>query len=412
MDVMDWLDKCHFGDCRDTMHAMIADGVKVQTIVTSPPYYGLRDYGHPGQLGLEETPEAYIAAMVDVFRCARDLLADDGTLWLNIGDSYAGSWGSQGRQGNTGQMAGRSVVDAREKSKIQAARIEAGAYPAKKTRTGAIPEDSDLKPKDLIGIPWMLAFALRADGWYLRQEIIWHKPNPMPESVRDRCTKAHESLFLLAKSEHYFYDADAVSEAAVSDHDAGNHSHKAATAYEGGATEHRTKAGLVAYAQRTRTQTQRAVELAQQHGLTDEHIAAIRAVGITDVGKAQTTQDGFGKNDPKVQALADEAKAALGGYYREFLIAERRNRRSVWSIPTMPYKGAHFAVFPEALVEPCVLAGSRVGDIVFDPFFGSGTSGQVASRLGRRFIGCELNRGYEPLQRDRLKQPGLILETN
>jgi DNA modification methylase len=392
-----WLDKCHFGDCRDTMRAMIADGVKVQTIVTSPPYYGLRDYGHPGQLGLEETPDAYIAAMVDVFRCARDVLADDGTLWLNIGDSYAGSWGAQGR---TGQMADRSVVSARQ--------IE--AHPHKASRTGSIPSGSGLKPKDLIGIPWMLAFALRADGWYLRQEIIWHKPNPMPESVRDRCTKAHESLFLLAKSERYFYDVDAVSEAAVSGHDAGNHSHKAAIAYEAGATEHRTKAGLVAYAQRTRAQTVRAVELAQQHGLTDEHIAAIRSVGITDTGKAQSTQDGFGKNDPRVQALADEAKAALGGYYREFLIAERRNRRSVWTIPTTPYKGAHFAVFPEALVEPCVLAGSRVGDVVFDPFFGSGTTGQVASNLGRRFIGTELNRDYEPLQRDRLRQPGLQLE--
>jgi site-specific DNA-methyltransferase (cytosine-N4-specific) len=393
-----WIDKCHFGDCRDTMRAMIADGVKVQTCVTSPPYYGLRDYGHEGQLGLESTPDEYVAAMVEVFRCVRDLLADDGTLWLNIGDSYAGSWGNQGRKETRGTQ--------RPINADMITPVNDGRYPSKGSNTGKIPDGSGLKPKDLIGIPWMLAFALRADGWYLRQEIIWHKPNPMPESVRDRCTKAHESLFLLAKSERYFYDVDAVSEAAVSDHDAGNHTHKAATAYEAGATEHRTKAGLVAYAQRTRAQTQRAVELAQQHGLTDEHIAAIRAVGITDAGKAQTTQDGFGKNDPRVQALADEAKAALGGYYREFLIAERRNRRSVWSIPTTPYKGAHFAVFPEALVEPCVLAGSRVGNIVFDPFFGSGTTGKVASRLGRHFIGCELNPAYEALQRDRIRERG------
>jgi DNA modification methylase len=351
----EWVNKCHFGDCRDTMRAMAADSVKVQTCVTSPPYYGLRDYGHDGQLGLEETPKAYIDAMVEVFRGVRDVLSDDGTLWLNIGDSYG---------------------------------------------TG----------KQLMGIPWQLAFALQADGWILRQEIIWHKPNPMPESVRDRCTKAHESMFLLAKSECYFYDVEAVSEA-VSDTSLARWSQAGINEQRGSdRVPGKNNGPMKAVGGPQRPQAQRAVELAEAAGLTDEHIAAIRSVGITDAGKAQTTQDGFGKNDPLVQALADEAKVALGGYYREFLIAERRNRRSVWTIPTMPYKGAHFAVFPEALVEPCVLAGSRAGDIVLDPFFGSGTTGQVASRLGRRFIGCELNPEYEPLQRDRLRQPGLMLE--
>lgn len=364
-----WIDKCHFGDCRDTMRAMIADGVKVQTIVTSPPYWGLRSYlpeDHPDkhlEIGQEPTLHEFIHTLTDVFELCRELLADDGTAWVNMGDAYAGSWGAQGRNG---QMSDRSIISARQITEAQQRQTSTGA----RWRT-------ELKPKDLMGQPWRLAFALQDAGWYLRQDIIWHKPNPMPESVADRCTKAHESLFLLAKSERYYFDADAISE-------------------ESSATE-------------DRAQRRRALELAQQHRLTDEHIAAIRAVGITDVGKAQTTQDGFGKNDPRVQALADEAKAALGGYYREFLIAERRNRRSVWTIPTMPYKGAHFAVFPEALVEPCVLAGSRVGDIVFDPFFGSGTSGQVASRLGRHFIACDLNRDYEPLQRDRLRQPGLEL---
>jgi DNA modification methylase len=316
-----WIDKCHFGDCRDTMRAMIADGVKVQTIVTSPPYYGLRDYGHAGQLGLEETPDAYIAAMVDVFRAARYLLADDGILWLNIGDSYAGSWGAQGR---TGQMADRSIISARQ--------IE--AHPKKASRTGAIPVGSGLKPKDLIGIPWLLAFALRADGWYLRSDIIWSKGNPMPESVTDRPTKSHEYLFLLSKSERYHYDHEAIKEPAVSDHASGNGFKR-------------------------------------------------------DARLSYRDENGARGND--------EQWSDVGG---------DRNRRTVWNINTQPYKGAHFATFPEALVEPCVLAGSRPGDIVFDPFFGSGTTGQVAARLGRKFIGCELNPAYEALQRDRIRERG------
>lgn len=384
----DWTNACHFGDCRDTMRAMIADGVKVQTIVTSPPYWGLRDYGVDGQIGHEPTLREFIATLTDVFDLCRELLADDGTAWVNMGDSYAANRAYQVPSTKGGPKHSDSQ--------------SAGG------RGSSVPEG--LKAKDLCGQPWRLAFALQDAGWYLRQDIIWHKPNPMPESVQDRCTKAHEYLFLLSKKDRYYFDTESFSEAASSDHVAGNNSHKAATAYEDGATEHRTKAGLVSYAQRTRAQTVRAVQLATEHGLTDAHIAAIRSVGITDTGKAQTTQSGFGKNDPTIQALADEAKMVLGGYYREFLISERRNRRSVWTVPTMPYKGAHFATFPEALVEPCVLAGSRPGDIVFDPFFGSGTTGSVASRLGRRWIGCELNPAYKPLQDDRLRQPGLMLE--
>jgi len=180
------MNKIEFGDCRETMRKWASEGVKAQTCVTSPPYYGLRDYGHEGQIGLEETPEQYISAMVEVFRCVWDVLEDDGTLWLNIGDSYAGN---NSRASNNGRAG---FGNAREKVV---------------NRTG-----EGLKTKDLIGIPWMLAFALRADGWYLRQDIIWHKPNPMPESVQDRCTKAHEYIFLMSKSQKYYYDHEAIKE--------------------------------------------------------------------------------------------------------------------------------------------------------------------------------------------------------
>jgi site-specific DNA-methyltransferase (cytosine-N4-specific) len=342
------------------MRAMIADGVKVQTIVTSPPYWGLRDYGVDGQIGHEPTLREFVSTLVDVFELCREMLADDGTAWVNMGDAYAGSWGAQGRPQGKGQMSGRSVTSARQ----------IGAHPRFESCTGNRGKEEGLKPKDLMGQPWRLAFALQDAGWYLRQDIIWHKPNPMPESVQDRCTKAHEYLFLLSKSERYHYDAEAIKDPAsfgptptgvgfghgfdsperVENRGRrvpGNKSHKGTTAYESGAAEHRTKAGLVDYAERVR---------------------------------------------------GDDS------------LALTRNKRSVWTVATQPYAAAHFATFPEALVEPCVLAGSRVGDVVFDPFFGSGTTGQVASRLGRRFLGCELNPEYEPLQRERLRQPGLALE--
>lgn len=293
---------------------MAADGVRAQTCVTSPPYFGLRDYGHAGQIGLEQTPDAYITSMVEVFRCVRDVLADDGTLWLNIGDTYAG-------QGGRGVMSGKEFESrARGRQEI--------------CRSARVKPAGDVKTKDLIGIPWLLAFALRADGWYLRQEIIWHKPNPMPESVTDRCTKAHESIFLLAKSERYFFDSEAIKEPAVSEKPAGNKRHRGADAYVAGDGFHRTKGGLTALA---------GVEW------------------------------------------------------------EKRNRRSVWTIATRPYRGAHFATFPPALVEPCILAGSRVGDIVLDPFMGSGTTAEVALRLGRDYRGCEINRDYAPLQQARIE---------
>lgn len=461
------INEIHFGDCRESLRAMAAAGVKVQTCVTSPPYFGLRDYGHAGQIGLEETPEQFIAELVEVFRCVRDVLSDDGTLWVNIGDSYAANRSTQSQPTNTRNKSGH----------VAGASVPVG-----------------LKSKDLIGIPWLLAKALRdpyytgkikreidrvwlaammdgegtisgfyhdrADGtgvrtgvnvcltntchqildraaaiwpaslhaheqnnerlgtkpvfrwkpngaenigdflaemypylmtkkrqamlawnlmqfskdgqkwgkseqaeevrskraelvrmisalnqgepvdipawvkepptmwepgWYLRQDIIWHKPNPMPESVTDRCTKAHEYVFLLSKGPRYFYDHEAAKEDAV----------------KGAAGSSFNK------------------------GKTAEH-----QLGRSSA--AERVEDG------------------------------KRNRRSVWTIATRPYKGAHFAVFPSALVEPCILAGSRPGDIVLDPFMGSGTTAAVAIQHGRQFIGCELNSDYKPLQDERI----------
>jgi DNA modification methylase len=304
------VNKIEFGDCRDIMRRWAAAGVRAQTCVTSPPYFGLRDYGAAGQIGLEESPDDYVAAMVDVFRCVRDVLADDGTLWLNIGDSYA-SAGGQGAQTNAGRGRGELGQVTR------AARFTGG----------------DVKAKDLIGIPWMLAFALRADGWYLRQEIIWAKAtsgstregSAMPESVRDRCAKAHETIFLLAKSPRYYFDVDAIKEPA------------------------------------------------QNWGIRD-----------------RSNMRG-GTTDPKLKhgGLSD-------------CTHEKGNRRSVWRCNPTRYAGAHFATYPPALITPCVLAGSRPGDIVLDPFMGSGTTAAVASQLGRQYLGCELNSEYQALQVERI----------
>jgi DNA modification methylase len=281
------------GDVRERLKGL-PDG-SVRCVVTSPPYWGLRDYGHDGQLGLEQTPEDYVAGMVEVLREVRRVLADDGTLWLNLGDSYGSG-------------------------------------------------------KQLVGIPWRVAFALQADGWYLRQDIIWAKPNPMPESVRDRCTKAHEYLFLLSKKPRYYYDADAVREPFAHPH------------------------------------------------LADE------AKRRKESGRLGTGpyEAGAGRND-------------FGGYTGGVGYASQsdgRNRRSVWTVTTKPFRGAHFAVMPEALVEPCVLAGSAEGDTVLDPFAGSGTVGVVALRHGRSFVGVELNPDYADIALGRIgDSAGLLAET-
>lgn len=250
-----------------------------RTAVTSPPYWGLRDYETPGQIGAEEKVEEYVERLVSVFRELRRVLCDDGTLWLNLGDCYT--------------SGGRTW---RAPDKKQPAR----AMPYRP------PTPDGLKPKDLVGVPWRVAFALQADGWYLRSEIIWHKPNPLPESVKDRPTRAHETIFLLSKSEKYFYDYEAIQEQGVN-------------------------------------------------------------------GKP-------------------------------------RNKRSVWTVRTEPFKGAHFATFPPKLIRPCILAGSEEGDWVLDPFFGAGTTGLVAALAGRRFIGIEIKADYIELARERLNRHGILFQ--
>lgn len=360
------MNKIEFGDCREIMRKWASQGVKAQTCITSPPYYGLRDYGtakweggdpncehsismptkwndpkrgtkvlrpevgHRGgsssnchicgakrideQLGLEDTPEEYINNMVEVFRCVWDVLEDDGTLWVNIGDSYCNSNGFA-RASPEYQREGRNNMPANDRKldKLHA--------------TG-------LKTKDLIGIPWMLAFALRADGWYLRQDIVWSKPNPMPESVQDRCTKAHEYIFLLSKSHKYHFDHVAIKE-----------------------------------------------PLKGEPETRDKNAEGYQA----DYSKG----DRFSKGE------------------RVFGADGMANKRSVWTVNTKPYSGAHFAVFPTELIEPCILAGAPVGGIVLDPFMGSGTTAQVAKDLGRQYIGCELNPEYGKLQKKRTAQIAL-----
>ena len=297
------------GDVREQLRTLPAGSAR--TCVTSPPYWGLRDYGVEGQLGLEATPDAYVAALVEVFREVRRVLADDGTMWLNLGDSYAGGGtagsdaafkGKQGSNRGSVGMVGKSL-------------------------------DHGVKAKDLVGIPWMVAFALRADGWYLRSDIIWSKPNPMPESVTDRPTKAHEYLFLLSNAQKYYYDADAIAEDSI-------------------------------------------------------HAGRVITIGPKSLSVGQAT----GANVP----------AGGNGKLGSVTVTDTRNKRSVWHVATQPYAEGHFATFPEALVEPCILAGSALGDTVLDPFTGSGTTGAVAIRHQRSFVGCELNPAYVELARQRI----------
>ena len=303
-----------FGDCRNTMRRWASEGVKAQMCVTSPPYYGLRDYGVNGQIGLEQTPQHFIDNLVEVFACVWDILADDGTLWVNLGDSYANNSSQASNNGRAGFGNPREKVV---------------------NRIG-----NGYKQKDLMGMPWRLAFALQDFGWYLRQDIIWHKPNPMPESVTDRCTKSHEYIFLLTKNQRYYFDNESIREP-IKD--------------------------------------------------TTDGQASVRRSG--DSKTRSKEHWGVPHNPENVIVKYDEIKGA--------------NKRSVWSIPTKPYSGAHFAVYPEELIEPCILAGSKAGDIVLDPFFGSGTTGAVAQKLGRKWIGCELNKDYEKLQNERLAQQGI-----
>lgn len=319
------------GDALAMLSKMPAESA--QCCVTSPPYWGLRDYGVLGQMGQEETPEEFIAGMVAVFSEVRRVLKPNGTLWLNIGDSYCGAAG--GFQGATGQRASRTHT-ARVRSKLC----------------------DGMKAKDLVGIPWMLAFALRADGWFLRQDIIWHKPNPMPESTLDRCTKSHEYIFLLSKSSSYFYDNEAIREKASD----GTHPRLAGNKPAGWAS-----------------------------GPGSHH-----PIDHNQTGQHRKTAAGTKNNASFNAAMA--------------VMPETRNKRSVWTVPSAPFKEAHFATYPPDLIKPCILAGSRPGDVVLDPFGGSGTTGSVALELGRRAVLIELNPDYVAIIRRRTSvTPGLAL---
>lgn len=307
-----WLDRTHAGDCLNLLKGMRADGVQVQTCVTSPPYFRLRHYLSPDhadkhlEIGTEATPQQYVRRLVLVLRAVRQLLADDGTLWIVIGDSYAA------------------------RRTYQVASTKGGSkHGTAQAMVGAIPPAGDLKPKDLLGIPWMLAFALRRDGWYLRQNVIWHKPNAMPESVTDRCTRSHEHVFLLSKRARYYFDHAAIREPSVDPRGPGN----------------------------------------------------LRPV------RQLPHERGSGAN------------ANLRGSLHKIGARAMRSKRDVWTVATRPFTGGHFAVFPDRLIIPCVLAGSRLGDTVLDPFIGSGTTAAVALRLGRHFIGCELVQSFIDQQR-------------
>jgi DNA modification methylase len=305
------------GDCLIELKKL--PDCSVQMCVTSPPYYGLRDYGIDGQIGLEETPETYVQKLVGVFGEVKRVLKDDGTLWLNLGDSYASngcyikSWSERHP----------------EKQHLHTQNRERYGEDKKGFRGG----EFNIKAKDLLGIPWRVAFALQADGWYLRQDIIWHKPNPMPESVTDRCTKAHEYIFLLAKNKKYYFNNEAIKE----------------------------KVG--------------------------------EAVRRPTEFRGGNIYNAFNNSNPHLRKTK---------YKEEKPIYTGRNKRSVWTVTTKPFKEAHFATFPEDLIKPCILAGSRIGDTILDPFFGAGTTGVVAKKLGRNCIGIELNPEYIKMAQRRI----------
>ncbi|ELK4803886.1 site-specific DNA-methyltransferase [Pseudomonas aeruginosa] len=336
----------HVGDCLHELQTLPDESV--HCCITSPPYFGLRDYGVDGQIGLEQTPAEFVARLVEVFREVRRVLRDDGTLWVNMGDSYASIAGGYAPEGSAGK---HDIVS----------RNTRGAVRRGHRRNPA----EGLKQKDLMGIPWRLAFALQDDGWYLRQDIIWHKPNPMPESVRDRCTKAHEYLFLLSKSPRYHFDQDAIAEPLAP----------------------------------------ASVARLAQGGWDDQH-GSDRVPGKTNgamkaVGGRRSKRNSFSR-ETKSSAGTHGQKAQHRPDRPDIDYSATRNKRSVWTVPTAGFKGAHFATFPPDLIRPCVLAGAPRGGLVLDPFGGAGTTALVAMQEGRRSVLLELNPEYASIARHRL----------
>lgn len=358
------------GDALEQLRSM--PECSVDCVVTSPPYWGLRDYGHAGQIGLEETPEAFVHALVGVFREVRRVMKPEGTLWMNLGDSYATGAGKVGECPGGGEQ-GRKWRDAGPKDQDPKRKVPRGPM----TSPNRLPI-LGLKPKDLVGIPWRVAFALQADGWYLRQDIIWHKPNPMPESVTDRCTKAHEYVFLMSKSGRYFYDHEAIKEP-VSGDPAASRNRWDTKDYE-------------VPGQKPQKRTSRKVPGGWDTSTGNGGHGAFHRDGRAASGNKER------KPRPGIHDDSRHQKGSVPWTDHDGL----RNRRSVWTIATQPFKEAHFATFPEDLVEPCILAGCPEGGTVLDPFTGSGTTGVVALRHHRRFIGIELNPAYAAMATRRI----------
>lgn len=332
------------GDCRNILPNLTTDSV--QCVVTSPPYYNLRDYGVPKQIGKEESVENYIDNLVFVFREIKRVLKNNGTLWLNIGDCYAGSGKGRNVNGQMGKM-NTGCKDANH----------TGRHLGVLQKT---PLSENLKPKDLIGVPWRVAFALQHDGWYLRQDIIWNKPNAMPEAVKDRCVKSHEYIFLLSKNKNYYFNHEAIKE-------------------DSALFENRLP-GIV----RNR-----------EYGYKSKLNAAHPKYNLRRNDK----------RDPIKQAYPQKRLNRKDSNYD----ITKRNKRDVWTVNTRPYIGAHYAAFPIELIIPCILAGSKEGDIVLDPFFGSGTTAEAATLLNRNWIGIEVNPEYKNLYKERL---GLFIPNN
>ncbi|HEY8606595.1 MAG TPA: site-specific DNA-methyltransferase [Noviherbaspirillum sp.] len=339
------------GDVREQLRTLPADFV--HCVVTSPPYWGLRDYGVAGQIGLEASPSEFIATMVEVFDEVRRVLRPDGTCWVNMGDSYAGNRGSTNSPAIG--LKHRSASGDAQRQMITSRRRDDAPIPRSDVRVPG------LKPKDLVMMPHRLAIALQDAGWWVRQDIVWHKPNPMPESVRDRCTKAHEYIFLLTKSESYYYDQDAISEPVSPN----------------------THARLAQDVQNQKGS-------ARANGGTKTN-GTMKAVGrkLADAGSGIKSNSSF--------------DAALA------MPVDRRNKRSVWTITTQPFSEAHFATFPPELPEMCIKAGCPPGGLVLDPFFGAGTTGLVADRLQRDCIGIELNPAYAEIARRRIQGEASLL---
>jgi DNA modification methylase len=362
------------GDALEELRKL--DPESVQCCVTSPPYWGLRDYGVDGQLGLEKTPEKYTTRITEVFREVRRVLRDDGTLWLNLGDSYWNG-GAEKRDGGHGFVDGGKVKLEKHKGRLL----------QKKSSTGL-----GLKPKDLIGTPWRVAFALQADGWYLRSDIIWAKPNPMPESMTDRPTRAHEYLFLMSKSAHYYYDAEAIREpVAVS---------------QTGRTRSDAVGGK-SWAERNQ-HSPGGVYMKNPSGWDTGHGPHTKLVGRykdakdlpdgqANIRKVRDKQRGHGRRhvgfNDRWDQMTKTDQQAMG-----------RNKRDVWIVATQPYPEVHFATFPARLIRPCVLAGCPVGGTVLDPFMGSGTTGVAAENEKRNFVGIELNPEYLEMARARIQR--------